>query len=211
MAITDITGGSLTGVTVKLKLLVPVRAPSLIVKLRFVKPFCVLAGDMVAVQFGAVPLNVMLDVGKSVVFEEVADRPVVQLKVLSTSVIVKLITAGIFSDVVAFAIVEIIGASLTGTTVKVNPVVVVFVPSVTEKTKFVLPLRLAAEVNKAVQFGAAPLNAIPATGKSVEFDEVALTDVLQFKVLSTSLIVKFTAKAMSSLVDCAPIAEMIGG
>lgn len=63
----------------------------------------------------------------------------------------------------------------------------------------------------AVQFGAVPLKTMLAMGNKVGFDEVALIDVEQFKVLSISLIVKANANDVSSLIVLLVIALMTGG
>ena len=52
----------------------------------------------------------------------------------------------------------------------------------------------------AVQFGAVPENIILPTGNSAPFEDVADIDVEQFKTLSTSEIVKATARGVSSFV-----------
>ena len=62
----------------------------------------------------------------------------------------------------------------------------------------------------AVQFGAVPLKTIFANGKSAEFEVVADIEVVQFSTLSTSVIVKFTARATSSLVTLFVIVDNTG-
>ena len=62
------------------------------------KPFA--TGDTVAVQFGAVPPITTFATGNKATFDDVADIEVVQLRMLSGSVIVKLITIGVSSGVV---------------------------------------------------------------------------------------------------------------
>ena len=68
--------------------------------------------------------------------------------------------------------------------------------------RLLVPLNPAAGVIVAVHAGAAPPNTIPATGCNVVSDDEAVSDApLQFKVLSTSLIAKFTTTDPSSFTD----------
>ena len=94
---------------------------------------------------------------------------------------------------------------LTALTVNVNVVLAVSagngVPeSVNVKVIFDVPLAYAVGVSVAVQFGAVPLNTIFPTGTKTEFEVVALIEVVQLSVESTSVIVKLTVLATSSFV-----------
>ena len=89
MGITDITGGSFTAVTVKLNAWDTVVVASLNRKTIFETPLLFATGVKVPMQFGAVPLNAIFVTGNIAAFDDVADIDVVQLKTLSTSVIVK--------------------------------------------------------------------------------------------------------------------------
>ena len=93
------------------------------------------------------------------------------------------------------------GASLTGVTVKLNVLVLFATPSVTVMATVDPPLEFAVGVIVTVQFGAVPANTMLATGNSTVFDDVALTEVVQLKILSTSVIVNgIAAVVVSSLV-----------
>ena len=96
------------------------------------------------------------------------------------------------------AILESTGASFTALTVNVKFLTSVNVPSVSVKDRFETPFVSGKEVKVAVQFGAVPLNTIPESGSKVKLDEVAVTDALQAKLSSTSVIVKLTASGKSS-------------
>ena len=63
---------------------------SVTIKVKFNTPFAKAAGVIVAVQFGAVPLNTIFPTGTKTAFVVVALIEVTQFKVLSISVIVKL-------------------------------------------------------------------------------------------------------------------------
>lgn len=96
-------GASFTLVTVKLNVWksvligIPV-SDTVNVRLETPKPFA--TGLTVAVQFGAVPPKTTLATGINAVLVEAALIEVAQFKVLSISVIVKLITSGVSSGVV---------------------------------------------------------------------------------------------------------------
>ena len=65
----------------------------------------------------------MLPAGTNVTLDEVADTDAVQESALSTSVIVKLTTREILSEVICAVTAEITGASFIGLTVKLNELV----------------------------------------------------------------------------------------
>ena len=83
-------------------------------------------------------------------------------------------------------------------------------PSETVNVKSAVPFKSAPGVIVAVQFGAEPENTTPPADTKAVFDDEIVIEVLQFNVESISSIVKLTGIAVSSFVDCAPIAEIIG-
>ncbi len=62
----------------------------------------------------------------------------------------------------------------------------------------------------AVQFGTAPPKTTSPAPTNAGFDVVKDIEVAQFKTESGSVIVKFTTCAVSSFVDCGPIADIVG-
>ena len=95
-------------------------------------------------------------------------------------------------------------------TVKVKLFMSLNVPSLTVKLRFETPKASVSEVKVAVQFGAVPLKTIFPTGNNAVFDEVADIEVKQFKVLSTSVIVKLKAKGTSSFVILLVMVDKMG-
>ena len=95
-------------------------------------------------------------------------------------------------------IAEITGASFTAVTVNVNGLVATKLPSLTVKTIFVVPKPSAVGFIVTVQFGAVPANTMLATGSSAVFEDVALMEVAQLSVESTSVIVNGIAAVIVS-------------
>ena len=79
------TGASLTGFTVRVKVFVSVREPSVTTTVTLVEPYSLSAGDKERLQFGAVPDFVILEFGRRVVLEEVTVMELVQSGAESTS------------------------------------------------------------------------------------------------------------------------------
>ena len=207
----EITGVWFTNVTAKLNERIAVLKPSLTKKLIFVEPNLFVAGVNVAVQFGAVPPKTIFAVGIKVIFEEVTFIEAVHDRTLSTSLIVKLTTMGVFSGVVLAVIAEIVGGSSIGMTVTSKISETGVVPSVTVKVKFKTPFAFAIGVMVATQLGAVPLKTILLTAIMAALLVALLIDVVQLNTLSTSEIVKLIVKAVSSFVICAPINDLTGG
>ena len=120
-AIALMAGASFTAVTVTAKVFAsdftgtPV---SVTVKVRFTDPFAFNRGVIVAVQFGAVPLNITPGTEIMAALEVDALSEVVQSSVLSTSVIVKFTVNGVSSGVDWAPITLITGGSLNCVTVR---------------------------------------------------------------------------------------------
>ena len=132
LAMSEITGTSLIPLTVKSNVAEAVSVPSETVMSNVLTPDSPLAGEMVAVQLGAVPDQTTFASGMRVVFEEVRLILVeVQATALSTSEIVKLTAFAVSSLVEVLLIAEITGASFTGSTVNTKLSAPVSVPSVT--------------------------------------------------------------------------------
>jgi len=91
-----IVGVSLSEVTVRTNVSCAEAVPSVTVNVTTLVPFWFAAGFILTVQFGAVPQIVIFPFGNKVVFEELADNAVAQIKVVSTSLIV---TATLFNAV----------------------------------------------------------------------------------------------------------------
>jgi hypothetical protein len=152
--IAEIVGASLTAFTVKINVLVFVSAPSVTTRLTVLDPLAFVTGIMVTVQFGYVPPITIPPFDKTEVVEEVADTDPVQVRVESTSSIVKGIAAvATFSFVNCPLIAEIVGASLTALTVTPKTLVAFAVPSLTVKVTVAFPLAFNTGVITAVQFG----------------------------------------------------------
>ena len=113
--------------------------PSLTVKVNVVAPFIFKSGVIVAVQFGAVPENTTPETGISAVLEVESVIDVLQFKVLSISVIVKVTGNAVSSFVVCGAIAKITGASFCAVTVCVNKALAVRAPSETVNVKSAVP------------------------------------------------------------------------
>ncbi len=84
------------------------------------------------------------------------------------------------------------GALLTELTTKLKTLVAVAVPSSTVKVTVDVPLFPATGARETVQLGAVPPKEIPPVMSTDALDEDPLIEDEQFKVLSTSVIVKAT-------------------
>lgn len=199
----EISGASLTAVTVSAKTLLDVRAPSLTVKVMLATPLAFATGVMVTVQFGAVPAITIPALASTAVLEEDPLTAVEQTRVLSISLIVKAKALDTVSSAVVLLVrVLIAGASLTAVTVNAKILFALRDPSLTVKVILADPLAFATGVIVTVQLGAVPPIAMPALASTAVFDEAPLTAVAQFNVLSISAMVKATALvAVSSEVD----------
>lgn len=139
-AIADMVGASFTAATARVKVLVAVKVPSLTVKVKFADPLRSAAGVTVPVQFGAVPLQTTFAFGiKVVLLEDMLKYVELQARVVSTSLIVKVMAFATSSFVEVLAIVEIVGASFTAVTVNVKVLVAVRAPSLTTKLMLAEP------------------------------------------------------------------------
>ena len=163
-----------------------------------------------AVQFGAVPLNTIPEIGNNDKFDEVAVTEVVQDTTLSTSVSVKLKFKGVSSNVVCVEITERTGASLTALTVKAKLFESIKLPSLTVKLIFVRPLASGSGVKVAEQFGAVPLKTMEPDGSNATFEDEALIELVQLNKLSTSVTLKLIVSGVSSFVTWPAMAEITG-
>ena len=194
----EIVGGSLTGSTPKLNVLVAVAAgrgvpKSVKTKVIVTDPVCPVAGTMVTEQFGAVPEIVIIPLGTIVVFEEVPTT-FEHVTVESITAIVKLTLFEVDSFVDWAEIAERVGTSFAGATVKANVVMTLFAgrgspASVNVRVILAIPDAFKLGVASIVQLGAdPPIIKLPLATKEV-FEDVATT-LEQFTVESTSAIVK---------------------
>jgi len=195
-------GASLTGLTVIVNEFELVDAAgsgiplSVTFKTILAVPDILRAGVKVAVQFGYVPPIIKSDpitAGIKAALEVDATLMLALEQLMlgdeSISPMVKFKVTAVSSLVVALAIVEIVGASLTAFTVRTNVLDAVASPSETVKVIVEVPLALATGVRVTVQFGAVPVTAIPELAMTEELEELPVTEVPHTKVLSISLIV----------------------
>src|SRR6266853_1946674 len=107
-------GSSLTGYTVRLKLVLVINPlPSVTVRVMVTAPFALVSGRMVSVRLELLPPRVMLAVETKPVFEELATSARAEAAV-SASPTVKLTVMGTSSSVVWLGMGLIIGESFTG-------------------------------------------------------------------------------------------------
>jgi len=91
-----------------------------------------------------------------------------------------------------------VGGSLTGATFNANVVTFESSPSETVRVIFAAPLALAIGVRVTVQFGYVPPITIPEVAISAVFEEALVTEPVQVRVESTSLMVKAKAEVLVS-------------
>ncbi len=194
----EIVGASLTALTVNENVSALDNDPSETVKVTVVAPLVVVlalaTGVSVAEQFGAVPEIEIPPLAKTLVLLEVPVTEPAQVSVESASVIVKLKLEETVSSLVDFAVIsEMAGASFTPVTVNVKASLAVKEPSVTVKVTVLDPEVAAEGVIVTVQLGAVPPKTIPDVGRRVVLEDALDMEVEQFKLESTSLIVKLMA------------------
>ena len=181
------TGASLTAFTVRVNVFVSVRAPSVTTTLTVVVPNWLRAGFRDKLQLGAVPELEIFALGRSVVFDEVAEMELVQFGEESTSLNEYETEVDVSSFVLVFEIELRTGASLTAFTVRTKDFVFVSAPSDITTVIVVVPLRLRTGIRDKLQFGTVPSFVIFPLGTSVVLDEVTVVDVVQSGEESTSM------------------------
>jgi hypothetical protein len=112
------TGASFTGFTVRTKLLLVVAAPSLTLTVMVDVPDCSAAGVMVSVLLAPDPPKLMLELGTSVVFEEVPLRVRLAAGVPASPTVKAIAPVEVSSFVDWLEMAEIVGATLFTVTVK---------------------------------------------------------------------------------------------
>src|SRR5918993_1636193 len=158
------------------------------------------------------PPKTMLALGTSVPSEEVAEtvRP---LGCVCASPMVNAIgPVGVFSLVDCGPISEIVGGVLTSLTVNTKSVLAVRAPSLTVMVMVLVPLSPAAGV--MTTFLVAPFpppKTMLAFGTSVTLEEVADMVRPLGCVCASPMVNAMGSVGVFSLVDCGPIAEMVGG
>src|ERR1041385_2817964 len=183
-------GGSFTGVTVRVNVLLAVKEPSLTVIVTILEPDAFAAGVNVAERPGPVPVKAILAKGRTVVSEDVAER-VKLVTGVSMSPIVNGTLVGVSSGVDRFPMLVIVGGSSTLVTVKLKVLLAVNEPSLTVIVTVHNPKALAAGVNVAVRLVPVPLKTILPAGRIVPSDELA--ESVKFPIgVSTSPIVNDT-------------------
>src|SRR5918993_5574361 len=119
---------------------------------------------------------------------------------------------GVFSSVDCGPIAEIVGGVLTSLTVNTKLVLAVRAPSLTVMVIVVVPLSPAAGVTTT--FLVAPFpppKTMLALGTSVTSEEVAETVRPSGCVCASPMVKAIGSVGVFSLVDCGPIAEIVGG
>jgi hypothetical protein len=110
------------------------------------------------------------------------------------------------------AIAEIVGGVFEGAwTVKLNPELTLFVPSLTEIVMSVLPLWFAAGVTFTVRFAPLPPKTILPFGTSAVEEELAESVRLAAAVSASPIVNGIAAVAVFSATVCAAIVEIVGG
>src|SRR5687767_11491791 len=209
----EIVGGVLTSLTVNTKSVVAVRAESRTVKVMVPVPLSPAAGVITTCLVAPFPPpKTMLALGTSVTSEEVAEtvRP---LGCVCASPMVNAIgSVGVFSLVDCGPMAEIVGGVLTSLTVNTKSVLAVRAPSLTVMVMVLVPLSPAAGViTTCLVAPFPPPKTMLALGTSVTLEDVA-------QPVSTfcrySAFFRFNAigsVGVFSLVDCGPMAEIVGG
>src|SRR5687768_4555343 len=209
----EIVGGVLTSLTVNTKLVVAVRAPSLTVMVMVLVPLSPAAGVMTTCLVAPFPPpKTMLALGTSVTSEEVVEtvRP---LGCVCASPIVNAIrSVGVFSLVDCGPMAEIVGGVLTSLTVNTKLVVAVRAPSLTVMVMVLVPLSPAAGViTTCLVAPFPPPKTMLALGTSVTLEDVAETVRPLGCVCASPIVNAMGSVGVFSLVDCGPIAEIVGG
>src|SRR5688572_29563584 len=208
----EIVGGVLTSLTVKTKLVLAVRAPSLTVMVMVLVPVSPAAGVMTTCLVAPFPPpKTMLAFGTSVTSEDVAET-VSPLGCVCASPMVNSLPSRRSSDLVDCGpMAEIVGGVLTSLTVKTKLVLAVRAPSLTVMVMVLVPLSPAAGV--ITTFLVAPFpppKTMLAFGTSVTLEDVAETVRPLGCVCASPMVNAMGSVGVFSLVDCGPIAVMVG-
>src|SRR5688572_7769990 len=158
------------------------------------------------------PPKTMLALGTSVTSEDVAET-VSPLGCVCASPMVNAIgSVGVFSLVDCGPMAEIVGGVLTSLTVNTKLVVAVKAPSLTVMVMVLVPLSPAAGVMTTCLVAPfPPPKTMLAFGTSVTLEEVAETVRPLGCVCASPMVNAIGSVGVFSLVDCGPMAEIVGG
>ena len=193
-------GASFTALTTSTKEVLALAAPSLTVTVMRFVPACCAVGTSVSVRLAPLPSNKRFAPATNPALVEVplttrADRGV------SKSPIVKATVTGVPSVVVWLGMLEIVGASFTGLTVKRNVVEAVApFPSVTVTVMLAVPNWSANGERDTVRLAPLPPKARLLLGSNVGLDEVAESVRLAAGVSKSPTVKAIPAAAVSSLI-----------
>src|SRR5687768_4762261 len=208
----EIVGGVLTSLTVNTKLVVAVRAPSLTVMVMVLVPLSPAAGVMTTFLVAPFPPpKTMLALGTSVTSEEVAETVRPLGSVCASPMVNAIGSVGVFSLVDCGPMAEIVGGVLTSLTVNTKLVVAVRAPSLTVMVMVLVPLSPAAGVMTTCLVAPfPPPKTMLALGTSVTSEEVAETVRPLGCVCASPIVNAIGSVGVFSLVDCGPMAEIVG-
>ena len=207
---TNCTGGTMTLVTVSVKLSLAVSALSVTMSVMTTLPVCPAAGVMARVRFAPLPPRTRLELGTSVWLPDEAVTPRLPGEV-SPSPIVKGIGTGDWPlPAERLARSEMIGAVLPGVTVSVNTLLAVSNPSLTPRVTVAVPDCPDAGVTVTARFAPLPLRTMAAFGTRFWSDEVAEIVRLPDAVSASPMLKAKGEVGVSRLVVCARIGVMVG-
>ena len=192
--------------------LLVVFVPSLTLTVMEAVPDLPAAGVTVTVRFAPEPPNTMLAVGTSVVDDDVPET-VRLAAAVSASPIVNGIAAVAWPEAtVCAAIVEMVGAvfGAGAWTVKVNALLVVFVPSLTVTVIVALPVLPDAGVTVTVRFAPEPPRTMFAVGTKVVEEEDFVSVRFAAGVSASPIVNGIAAVDWPDVTVCAAIVEMVG-
>jgi len=166
-----------TAETVNKNPLLVVFVPSLTLNVMVAVPVRPAAGVTVTVRLAPEPPRTILAIGTSVVDEDVAETVRLAAAVSASPIVNGIAAVGWPEVTVCAAIAEIVGAvfGAGAWTVKLNALLVVFVPSFTLTVMVAAPDLPAAGVTVTVRFAPEPPNTMLAVGTSVVDDDVPET------------------------------------
>jgi len=196
--------------TVKLEMVVFV--PSLTEILINALPVWPGAGVTVTVRFWSEPLKTIFPFGTSVVTVETAHNVRFAAGVSASLIVNGNGAVDWPTEIVCEGIPEIVGGVFVGVAVTVsrNPLLVVFVPSLTLTVIVADPVLPAAGVTVTVRLAPEPPNIIFAVGTSVVDDEVPETVRLAAAVSTSPIVNGIAAVAWPDVTDWAPMAVIVG-
>ncbi len=175
LAMLEMVGASFTAVTVRTNSSKAVAVPSLTVMRMVVVPDWLAAGVRVTVRLAPVPPRTMLATGTRAVLDDVLVSVRLPAAVSTSPTVKGTAGVGVSSLTVRLAMLEMVGTSFTGVTVRTNSSKALAAPSLTVMRTVVVPDWFGGGVRVTVRLAPEPPKTMLATGTRAVFDDVRVS------------------------------------